>query len=85
MAGKNALIDFDVYSFGQSILQSIEIGDSFSDQDNDLEGIKSFLLMEYQKWKETKTNRIAVNADILKRNYSMDAVMKPLFEKLISS
>jgi hypothetical protein len=68
----------------QSILESIDIGTSFSDQYDDVEGIKAFLLKEYACWKQSKTNRIALNVEKLREHYSMEAVMKPLIEKLKS-
>ncbi len=66
----------------QSILAELEIGTSFSDQPSDLEHLKSFILREYLHWKDTGMNRKPVNTDILKRKYSMDAVMTPLWSVL---
>jgi hypothetical protein len=67
----------------QAILQSVEIGDSFADDYKDMESIKTFLVKEYQYWKSSGTNRIAVNFDVLKDTCSMDVVMRPFFEKLM--
>lgn len=66
----------------QSMLTELEIGTSFSDQPSDLEHMKSFILREYLHWKDTGMNRKPVNTDILKRKYSMDAVMTPLWSVL---
>ena len=66
----------------QSILMELEIGDSFSDQPSDLELVKSFIQREYLHWKNTGRNRKPVNTDILKRKYSMDAVMTPFWSVL---
>ena len=66
----------------QSIFRELEIGESFSDQQEDLESIKSFILHEYLLWKQTGSNRKPVNMDVLRTKYSMEAVMAPLFEKL---
>jgi len=66
----------------QSILSELEIGASFSDQPSDVEHIKSFILREYLHWKNTGMNRKPVNVDVLKRKYSMDAVMAPLWSAL---
>lgn len=66
----------------QSILTELEIGASFSDQPTDLEHIKSFILREYLLWKSTGMNHKPVNVDVLKRNYSMEAVMSPLWRVL---
>lgn len=66
----------------QSILTELEIGDSFSDQPSDLEPMKTFILHEYLHWKNTGMNRKPVNTDILRRKYSMDAVMAPLWSVL---
>ena len=62
----------------QSVIRELETGDSFSDQPEDLEGIKSFVLHEYQLWKQSGTNRKPVNMDVLRSKYSMEAVMAPL-------
>ncbi len=66
----------------QSILTELEIGTSFSDQPSDLENIKSFILHEYLHWKNTGMNRKPANMDLLKRKYSMEAVMAPLWRAL---
>ena len=68
----------------QTLLQSLSIGNSFSDQYKDIEGIKAFLLREYNHWKTTKANRVAVDFDKLVSDYSMKAVMQPFFEKIKS-
>ncbi len=68
----------------QTLLQSLSIGDSFSDQYKDIEGIKAFLLKEYNHWKTMKANRIAVDFDKLVSDYSMKAVMQPFFERIKS-
>ncbi|HQW27035.1 MAG TPA: hypothetical protein PLV75_13790, partial [Saprospiraceae bacterium] len=66
----------------QSILTDLEIGASFSDQPSDLQHVKSFILHEYLLWKSAGMNRKPVNVDVLKRKYSMDAVMAPLWSAL---
>ncbi len=68
----------------QSILRELEIGDSFSDQPHDLLAIKEFIYKEYLNWEETGMNRKPVNAEILKRKYSMDSLMSPLFQYIES-
>jgi glycosyltransferase involved in cell wall biosynthesis len=65
----------------QGMLHELEIGTSLSDQEADLEAIKTFLFDEYTHWKSTGMNRKPVNIDILRSKYSMESVMKPLFEK----
>ena len=66
----------------QNMLHELEIGACFSDQPDEIEAIKAFILNEYKLWKSTGTNRKPVNTDILRQKYSTDAVMKPLLEKL---
>ena len=66
----------------QAMLHELEIGTCFSDQPDEIEAIKAFILREYTIWKSTGTNRKPVNTDILRNKYSTDAVMKPLLERL---
>ncbi len=66
----------------QSMLQELEIGDTFSDKDEDLDGIKAFIFHEYKQWKNTGMNRKPVNREILRKNYAMDVVMKPLMDSI---
>ncbi len=66
----------------QSMLQELEIGDTFSDKDEDLDGIKAFILHEYKLWKQTGMNRKPVNMVVLKNRYAMDVVMAPLLKEL---
>ncbi len=63
-------------------LTDLEIGKSFSDQPHDLPGIKDFIYSEYMYWKKTGTNRKPVNLDILKKKYSVEATMRPLWDRL---
>ena len=69
----------------QSLLHELAIGDSFSDQQIDLPGIKAFILKEYLYWKETARNRKPVNEEVLRRKYSMEAVIEPLLQYLTPS
>jgi hypothetical protein len=66
----------------QAILHELEIGNTFSDQHQDLAGIKKFVLTEYNAWKATSRNRKPVSIDILKSKYSQEHTMKPLVEAL---
>lgn len=67
----------------KSILGELEIGQSFSDRKEDLPLIKEFIYDEYLHWKRTGTNRKPVNMEVLKEKYSVEATMRPLFEKII--
>ena len=64
------------------LLQELEIGRSFSDQRADEQGIKQFLLDEYQHWNRTGFNRKPVNMEVLKEKYSVEVTMRPLWEHL---
>ncbi len=64
----------------ENYLQELQIGKSFSDRDNDLSGIKEFILQEYLLWQKSGMNRKPVNVEVLKNKYSADATMKPLFD-----
>jgi hypothetical protein len=66
----------------KSMLNEIQIGDSFSDADEDLPSIKSFIRSEYLHWKSSGTNRKPVNREALMRSYSMSHTIKPLLEAL---
>ena len=66
----------------QAMLHELEIGSCFSDQPDEIEAIKAFLLREYTVWKSTGMNRKPVNTDILRQKYATDVVMKPLLDRL---
>ena len=66
------------------ILDELEIGRSFSDQKKDYEGIKEFVYNEYVHWKNTGMNRKPVDLDQLRKKYSIEKTMRPLFEKIFS-
>ena len=66
----------------QGILRELEIGDSFSDQPSDMDGIKDFILAAYLKWKATGMNSKPVNTDVVKMKYTLESTMKPLTEAL---
>src|SRR5688500_6318498 len=65
------------------ILDELEIGKIFSDQPEDLAGIRDFIFSEYLYWKKNGTNRKAVNMKVLKHKYSIEATMRPLYEELV--
>lgn len=65
-----------------AILNELEIGSSFSDQPDDVNGIKDFIYSEYLYWKRNGTNRKPVKLDVLQEKYSVEATMKPFFEKI---
>jgi hypothetical protein len=60
------------------LLNELEIGNSYSDQQTELAKIEDFLFREYSFWKKTGMNRKPVNVEMLKRKYSMDKVMAEL-------
>ncbi len=64
------------------IFNEIEIGDSFTDQPEDVSGISDFIYKEFIHWKITGTNRKPVNLKTLKEKYSVEATMRPLLEKI---
>lgn len=66
----------------RSMINELEIGDCFSDQQEDIEGIKDFIFHEYQLWKQTGTNRKPVNLEKLKSGYAQEVVTAPLLEAL---
>ena len=66
----------------ESILGQLEAGKTFSDQPHDLEGIKDFIYQEYLLWRQTGCNRKPLKTEILRRHYSVDAVMQPLYAYL---
>jgi len=66
----------------QSMLLELAIGNSYTDHEENTGAIKAFILHEYFLWKETGMNHKPVDLDILRRKYAMDAVMKPLFDRL---
>lgn len=66
----------------QTMLHELQIGASFSDQPDEIEAIKAFILQEYKLWKSTGMNRKPVNTEILSNKYSTAAVMKPLLDRL---
>ncbi len=66
----------------KNMLEELEIGHSFSDNKTDANGIREFIFQEYLHWKKNGTNRKAVNLEALKRKYSVEETMRPLFEFL---
>ena len=64
------------------LLNEINIGKSYSDQPNQVPGIKDFIYDEYRQWEKTGTNRQAVDIELLKSKYSTEVTMRPLYEKL---
>jgi hypothetical protein len=65
-----------------NLLNEINIGKSFSDQPDQVPGIKEFIYNEYLQWQKTGTNRQAVDVDLLKSKYSAEVTMRPLYQKL---
>lgn len=63
-----------------NILDDLGIGKSFSDQPKDEQEIKNFIFTEYLHWKRTGMNRKPVNVELLKKKYSVEVTMKPLYE-----
>lgn len=66
------------------ILEEVEIGKSFSDQEKDHMGIKNFIFSEFLNWKKNGTNRKPVNTHVLRNKYSIEQTMQPLFEWISS-
>ncbi len=66
----------------ETLLKELHIGKSFSDLPSDLPGIKEFILEEYTHWQKSGMNRKAVDTDMLKKKYSIEETMRPLFEKI---
>ncbi|MGB3077569.1 MAG: hypothetical protein WBB31_00710, partial [Saprospiraceae bacterium] len=64
------------------LLKELRIGKSFSDLPSDLPGIKEFIFEEYTHWKKTGMNRKAVDVEVLKKKYSIEETMRPLYEKI---
>lgn len=62
----------------QKILNELEIGQSYSDQEKDVKDIEEFIGREYLNWKNSGTNRKPVNVERLKSKYAEESVMKPL-------
>lgn len=58
------------------MLNELEIGQSFSDHQTDLNSIEDFIYKEYLLWKKSGMNRKPLNVEVLKNKYSMDEVMK---------
>jgi hypothetical protein len=69
----------------QLILHELDIGDSFSDQAADEDGIKEFVYSEYLKWKTTGRNRKPVNLEVVKRKYALSVTMEALYTELEKS
>ncbi|HJW29721.1 MAG TPA: hypothetical protein VJ508_10845, partial [Saprospiraceae bacterium] len=65
-----------------SILSELEIGQSFSDEPEDLEGIKQFLLAEYLNWQRTGMNRKPVKMEVLRGKYAMEVIIRPLLNAI---
>ncbi|MEO6130731.1 MAG: hypothetical protein ABIQ02_02705, partial [Saprospiraceae bacterium] len=66
----------------EQLLDKLNIGKSFSDQPSDIAGIKDFIFKEYNHWKSSGTNRIAVDIGVLKNNYAIEVTMKELYERI---
>lgn len=66
----------------KDILARLDAGATFSDQPQDIDAIKAFLCQEYLLWKQSGSNRKPLNIEYLKRHYSSDAVMEPLYSFL---
>ena len=66
----------------QGILRELELGDTFSDQLSDMEGIKDFILASYLKWKASGMNSKPVNSKVVMQKYTQESTMKPLLEAL---
>ena len=64
------------------ILEELEIGNSFSDQPKDEQEITKFIFNEYLEWKRAGMNRKPVNVELLKKKYSIEVTMKPLYDKV---
>jgi len=64
----------------KSILNELEIGESYSDTPEDLKSIEDFIYTEYLLWKKTGMNHKPVNIDVLMKKYSMDEVMQGLLD-----
>lgn len=65
-----------------SMLSTLKIGQAFSDQPEDLEVTRRFILEEYLSWKRSGMNRKPVDPEVLRASYSTSATMKPLFDQL---
>lgn len=65
-----------------SILHELNIGDSFSDNPYDQDGIRQFIFTEYLEWKKTGMNRKPVDIALLKERYSIEKTMQPLLISL---
>ena len=52
------------------------------DQPEDEQEIKNFIFNEYLQWKRTGMNRKPVNMDLLRRKYSVEVTMKPLYDRI---
>ncbi|MGB4850545.1 MAG: hypothetical protein WBP41_21645 [Saprospiraceae bacterium] len=66
----------------ETLLKELHIGKSFSDRPSDLQGIKEFIFEEYTHWKKSGMNRKAVDVEVLKKKYSVEETMRPLYEKI---
>ncbi len=66
----------------ENYLQELQIGKSFSDKEDDLPGIKKFILHEYLLWQKSGMNRKPVNVEVLKNKFSVEATMRPLFDMI---
>ncbi|HUR32039.1 MAG TPA: hypothetical protein VMZ69_11455 [Saprospiraceae bacterium] len=67
-----------------SMLIELEIGKSFADREIDYDNIRAFLYDEYLYWKRMGTNRKPVRLDVLRDKYSVEATMRPLYNKVFS-
>ncbi|MEP6645565.1 MAG: hypothetical protein ABJC12_00630 [Saprospiraceae bacterium] len=66
----------------ETLLKELHIGKSYSDMPSDLSGIKEFIFEEYTHWQKSGMNRKAVDPDVLKKKYSVEVTMKPLYERI---
>ena len=67
-----------------SLLEELEIGESYSDNPGDHSAISQFIFNEYLEWKRTGMNRKPVNMHVLREKYSTEQTMKPLLDWMAS-
>ena len=61
-----------------SLLTELEIGKSFSDNEQNIPAIKEFILREYKYWRYAGVNRKPVKMSVLREKYAEDVVMDEL-------
>ncbi len=66
----------------KEMLEELNIGSCYTDSEESMTEIINFIWKEYEYWKRSGMNRKPVNDDQLKKAYSMNWVMKPLFDAL---